>query len=396
MMLYERQHSRSLDGRIHVLLNNKTVINNINDNSNNKNKNINNNNNNNNNNSSGNKELRRARSLSNEEVDHQRLQIIDLSGMALDSVPNPSINLAAICKLDLSNNNLEIFPESLMARLLNVMVLDVHSNQLTFLPNSIGCLSKLKVLNVSGNLLCSLPRTIENCRSLEELNANFNKLSMLPDTIGFELLSLRKLSVNSNKLIFLPYSISHATELRILDVRLNCLRSLPDDLENLANLQVLNVSQNFQYLVELPDSIGLLMSLVELDVSYNKLTTLPTSIGCLRKLQKLSVEGNPLVSPPMEVIEQGLHTVRQYMSEKINGLHQECPKKKSWFRQIKKYKTYNGRNGCTSKAGRIDNQGLTMSDYRPIEGLATPRHNLGMFSPRKFFSSPRNYFSRFG
>ena len=55
-------------------------------------------------------------------------------------------------------------PESLTARLLNVVVLDVHSNELKSLPNSIGCLSKLKVLNVSGNHLQSLPRTIENCR----------------------------------------------------------------------------------------------------------------------------------------------------------------------------------------------------------------------------------------
>lgn len=54
--------------------------------------------------------------------------------------------------------------ESLIARLLNLVVLDMHSNQLKSLPNSIGCLSKLKVLNVSGNLIESLPKTIENCR----------------------------------------------------------------------------------------------------------------------------------------------------------------------------------------------------------------------------------------
>lgn len=57
-------------------------------------------------------------------------------------------------------------PESLTARLLNVVVFDVHSNQLKSLPNSIGCLSKLKILNVSGNLLESLPKPIENCRSV--------------------------------------------------------------------------------------------------------------------------------------------------------------------------------------------------------------------------------------
>ena len=61
-------------------------------------------------------------------------------------------------------NKLQSIPESIIARLLNVVVLDVRSNQLTSLPNSIGCLSKLKVLNVSGNLLRDLPATIEECR----------------------------------------------------------------------------------------------------------------------------------------------------------------------------------------------------------------------------------------
>lgn len=45
-----------------------------------------------------------------------------------------------------------------------MVVLDVHSNQLRALPNSIGCLSKMKALNVSGNLIESLPKTIEDCR----------------------------------------------------------------------------------------------------------------------------------------------------------------------------------------------------------------------------------------
>lgn len=57
-----------------------------------------------------------------------------------------------------------MIPESLAARLLNMVELDVHSNQLKTLPNSIGCLSKLKTLNVSGNHIQSFPKTIENCR----------------------------------------------------------------------------------------------------------------------------------------------------------------------------------------------------------------------------------------
>lgn len=329
---------------------------------------------------------------------------VDLSGMSLETIPNPSLNLAAICKLNLSNNDLQMIPESLTARMLNLVVLDVHSNQLKSLPNSIGCLSKLKALNVSCNLLVSLPRTIENCRSLEELNANFNKLSRLPDTIGFELVNLKKLSVNSNKLVFLPMSTSYITSLKILDARLNNLRSLPEDLENLINLEVLNVSQNFQYLETLPYSIGLLLSLVELDVSYNKITTLPDSMGCLRKLQKLSVEGNPLVSPPMEVVERGVHFVKEYLSEKMNAGHKSPTKKKSWVGKLVKYGTFSGRIGS-----RKDREGfnVTPDHYysfdglaspaysgkspkhtwnRSIEGLASPRY-LRMFSPGRLFSS---------
>ncbi|ESR66458.1 hypothetical protein CICLE_v10008785mg [Citrus x clementina] len=329
-------------------------------------------------------------------ADHRRtsiqeaesLEVVDLSGMSLDSLPIPSINLGTIYKLDLSNNNLQMIPESLTARLLNVVVLDVHSNQLKCLPNSIGCLSKLKVLDVSGNLLESLPKTIENCRSLEELNANFNKLRQLPDTIGFELINLKTLSINCNKIVILPQSLTHLTSLRVLDARLNCLKSLPEDLENLINLEVLNISQNFQYLETLPYSIGLLMSLVELDVSYNKITTLPDSIGCLRKLQKLSLEGNPLVSPPMDVVEQGLSAVKGYLSEKMNNDH-KSPKKKSWVGKLVKYGTFNGalRNHRSEERERF-----IMSDFRAIDGLASPRH-IGMFSPRRLFS-PRSYFTK--
>ncbi|KAK9055268.1 hypothetical protein SSX86_026350 [Deinandra increscens subsp. villosa] len=316
-------------------------------------------------------------------------EVVDLSAMSLDTLPiSSNLNLALIHVLDISNNNLQVIPESLAARLLNLVVLDAHSNQLKTLPNSIGCLSKLKTLNVSGNHLESLPKTIENCRALEDLNANFNQLTTLPDTIGFELVNIKKLSVNSNKIIFLPSSTSHLTNLRHLDLRLNRLRSLPDDLENLINLEVLNVSQNFQYLDHLPYSIGLLISLVELDISYNKITALPDSIGCLKRLQKLSVEGNPLVVPPPEVVEKGVQAIREYMSEKMTGGHEKSPKKRSWIGKLKKYGTFNG----IRMAPETEREGYLMPNYRTIDGLASPRY-MGMFSPRRLFS-PRNHFTR--
>ncbi|KAL2340488.1 hypothetical protein Fmac_008428 [Flemingia macrophylla] len=324
----------------------------------------------------------------NKAMEKERLQVMDLSGMSLDSLPKPSVDLATICKLDLSDNNLQDIPESLTARLLNLEVLDVRSNQLKSLPNSIGCLSKLKVLNVSGNFIQFLPKTIENCRALEEVNANFNKLTKLPDTIGFELINLKKLSVNSNKLVFLPSSTSHLTSLKVLDARLNCLRALPEDLENLINLETLNVSQNFQYLETLPYSIGLLLSLAELDVSYNSIKTLPESISCLKKLQKLSVEGNPLTCPPVEVVEQGLHVVMEYMHHKINSSHETTAKKRWWMGKMVKCGTFNKQT--KSRNRRPEHVGYNMLKHQNINGLASPGF-MGMLSPLRFFSPRRSF-----
>ncbi|KAM0874901.1 hypothetical protein ACQ4PT_037135 [Festuca glaucescens] len=325
---------------------------------------------------------------------------LDMSGLSMDTIPHITMSLGHITTLDLSNNNLESIPESMIARLLNVVVLDVRSNQLKSLPNSIGCLSKLRVLNVSGNLLESLPSTIEECRALEDLNANFNQLTGLPDTLGFELHNIRKLSVNSNKLASLPFSTNHMTSLRALDARLNCLRSLPDGLENLVNLEVLNVSQNFHFLRELPYGLGLLTSLRELDISYNSISMLPDSMGCLAKLNKFSAVGNPLVSPPMDVIEQSLDAMRTYLTARMNGTGVNAKKKKGWLpRQLVRYNTFSARMSMTParkgvmtpgrKSVHDNSEGFLMSDYRTLNGVGSPGF-LSMLSRRRLFSPRRN------
>lgn len=41
-------------------------------------------------------------------IEEEKLEIVDLSGMSLEVLPNPPLSLGTICKLDLSNNNLQV------------------------------------------------------------------------------------------------------------------------------------------------------------------------------------------------------------------------------------------------------------------------------------------------
>jgi hypothetical protein len=43
------------------------------------------------------------------------------------------------------------------------------------------------------------------------------------------------------------------------------------------------------------------------------LTTLPLKFGELSKLEKLILEGNPLKSPPPEVVNQGTKAILEYL-----------------------------------------------------------------------------------
>lgn len=53
-------------------------------------------------------EGKRTRFGKQTEVDEKHGKKLDMSGMSLDSIPNPIINLSLVTKLDLSNNNLEV------------------------------------------------------------------------------------------------------------------------------------------------------------------------------------------------------------------------------------------------------------------------------------------------
>ncbi|EOY20885.1 Plant intracellular Ras-group-related LRR protein 9 [Theobroma cacao] len=250
-----------------------------------------------------------------EEAQGRGLERVDLSGKKLRFLPEAFGKISGLVLLNLSSNQLEVIPDSI-AGLEKLEELNLSSNLLESLPDSIGLLQNLKILDVSGNKLNALPDTICHCRSLIELDVSFNSLSYLPTNLGNELGNLQRLSFHLNKIRSLPTSVGEMRSLRFLDAHFNELCGLPDEIGRLTNLEILNLSSNFTDLRELPDTIGELTNLKELDLSNNQIQALPDTFGRLDKLTKLNLEQNPIVIPPLEIVNQGVEAVKTFMAKR--------------------------------------------------------------------------------
>lgn len=141
----------------------------------------------------------------------------------------------------------------------------------------------------------------------------------LPNNFGHRLVNLNRLSIQLNKIRYLPVSICEMVSLTYMDVHLNELHGLPYSIGELKNLEVFNLSSNFNYLTSIPDTIGELSNLKELDISNNQIRALPNTISQLVKITKLTLDQNPLVSPPAVIIAKGIEAVMIFMSSRYRS-----------------------------------------------------------------------------
>jgi len=131
---------------------------------------------------------------------------------------------------------------------------------------------------------------------------------------------LQKLSLLDNQLSKIPREIGKLKELQELWLNDNKIKELSKEITQLRNLQKLDLSNN--QLSELPKKITQLKNLQYLNLSNNQLSELPKRIIDLENLEikwredysseGIILEGNPLESPPIEIVKKGREAVIEY------------------------------------------------------------------------------------
>ncbi|XP_021788964.1 DISP complex protein LRCH3 isoform X8 [Papio anubis] len=212
--------------------------------------------------------------------------------------------------LSLSGRKLREFPRGAANHdLTDTTRADLSRNRLSEIPTEACHFVSLENLNLYQNCIRYIPEAILNLQALTFLNISRNQLSTLP--VHLCNLPLKVLIASNNKLVSLPEEIGHLRHLMELDVSCNEIQTIPSQIGNLEALRDLNVRRN--HLVHLPEELAEL-PLIRLDFSCNKITTIPVCYRNLRHLQMITLDNNPLQSPPAQICIKGKVHIFKYLN----------------------------------------------------------------------------------
>ncbi|KAJ2852676.1 cysteinyl-tRNA synthetase [Coemansia brasiliensis] len=217
-----------------------------------------------------------------------------LSTCQFSRFPNSIQYFPLLSFLDLSGNDIKQMRHAPLDKLDRLTTLMLRNNRLVDLPESLARIRSLRVLNVSNNNLATFPQVVTRIQSLEELDISLNRIPRIPDAIS-ALTNLVKLNVMGNALTGnLPNGLGRLAKLEELDVRQNKLQDF-EIVSELAGLKLLYTETNMVTRAHMDLSCAVSVSLrankltqchltnpartlVFLDLSRNQLTELPSDV----------------------------------------------------------------------------------------------------------------------
>ncbi len=149
--------------------------------------------------------------------------------------------LAGIKRLDLSCS-LTHFPDEIYDLAESLEILNLSGNALSSLPDDLPRLHKLRVIFCSDNRFAHVPEVLGACQHLEMMGFKANQIQSLP--AASLPAALRWLILTDNHLNSLPEELGRCDRLQKLMLAGNRLQHLPGEMADCRNLELLRISAN--------------------------------------------------------------------------------------------------------------------------------------------------------
>lgn len=200
----------------------------------------------------------------------------------MTQVLNGSADLAALkagkwagCqRVDLSANLTQVPPE-IFDLADSLEILNLTGNQLTSLPDDFTKLRKLRILFCSENQFHHLPEVLGACPQLSMIGFKSNQIECVPESALPA--SLRWLILTDNRLEVIPAALGRCAKLQKLMLAGNRLKSLPAEMADCVQLELLRLAANrFE---EFPSWLFTLPRLAWLGLGGNPATAAPEPVN---------------------------------------------------------------------------------------------------------------------
>jgi len=334
----------------------------------------------------------------------KNLKVLELDGNILHDLPNFITELSQLERLSLSKNQLSSLPNSL-SEFQHLSLLDLTANKFNAFPSSIFYLETLTNLRVGSNGFNTIPSNIENLQNLEMLYFDHSGLQNLSDNL-FQLYNLKHLHLGDNKISYISGKIGKLKQLRTLMLYRNNLSELPNTFGKLQCLEHLVLWNNC--FSEIPITLYNAKNLQNVsfsndstnsvDCNNNNIRSISPKILNLQQLHTFELKGNPVISPPPEIVEQGVGAIKNYFEsisdkESIDVLY-----------EAKLLIIGEGGAGKTTLARKLvdDNyqliesekstEGIEVTNYKFVKDAKEFRVNIWDFGGQEIYHSTHQFF----
>ncbi len=135
------------------------------------------------------------------------------------------------------------FPPEILDLADSLEILDLTGNALTTLPSDLNRLKKLRILFCSSNQFTHLPEVLGKCQNLSMIGFKANQIKHIPES-AIPTATLRWLIVTDNALDAVPNALGKCPQLQKLMLAGNQLTALPASMANCHALELLRISAN--------------------------------------------------------------------------------------------------------------------------------------------------------